>query len=177
MRRFLSAVLAMAIAITSLQGCYGKMALTRKVYQVNGEVHDKFVRSLVTWVFVIVPVYGVSALADFIVFNTIEFWSGKNPIAAGEKDFQYAENGDTFKVHASKKGDTVNYVINRYRGTTYRDTLSIDWDTKSGNSSATLRDAGIVTEFQAVRAKGGVEVTASEKGYPNRTPETVAFYR
>jgi hypothetical protein len=161
MKRILSAILAVAIAMVSLQGCYGKMALTRKVYQVNGEVHDKYLRSLVTWVFIIVPVYGVSALADFILFNTIEFWSGKNPVASGEKNFQYTENGQRYQVNARKSGDTVCYKIDRYKGTNYLDSLSINWDTKSGNSVATLLQSGIATEYQAIRVKDSVQVLSS----------------
>ena len=31
--------------------------------------------------FWIVPVYEISALADVLVINSIEFWSGSNPVA------------------------------------------------------------------------------------------------
>ncbi|HBG04897.1 MAG: hypothetical protein A2075_01785 [Geobacteraceae bacterium GWC2_58_44] len=173
MKRIISAVLAMAIVMVSLQGCYGKMSLTRKVYKLNGEVSDKYLRSFVTWVFVLAPVYTASVLADFILFNTIEFWSGKNPIAAGEKNFQYSENGQTYKINARKSGDTITYRINHYNGDTYLDTLSIDWDTKSGNSRATLHESGKVTEFQAILEKGVVRVLSSVQGVPSRAPETV----
>jgi hypothetical protein len=167
----------MAIVMVSLQGCYGKMALTRKVYHVNGEISDKFVRSLVTWAFVIAPVYAVSVLADFILFNTIEFWSGKNPIAQGEKSFQYTENGATYRVNARKSGDMVTYVINHYQGANYLDTLSIDWDTRSGNSTATLQAAGKVTLFQAIREKGSVRVVTSGQPFVNRMPEMGMLYK
>ncbi|MBJ6724221.1 DUF3332 domain-containing protein [Geomesophilobacter sediminis] len=177
MKRIISAVLAMAVALTSLQGCYGKMALTRKVYRINGEVQNKYLRSLVSWVFIIVPVYGVSALVDFIVFNTIEFWSGSNPIGATEKDFQYAENGERFQIKARKSGDVVTYVIDHYRGSTYLDTMAINWNVKNGNSAATMSQAGKVTEFQATLKKGGVEVASSSEVAGSRVPETVAFYK
>jgi hypothetical protein len=177
MKRFSSLVIAMVIATTTLQGCYGKMALTRKVYHVNGEVQNKYARSLVTWAFVIVPVYAVSALADFIVFNTIEFWSGNNLIGEGEKNFQYSENGETYRVNARKNGATVLYVINHYRGEQHIDTLSINWDTKSGNSQATLVEAGKVTAFDAIRENGGVRVATSGQLGTVRALESVAFYR
>ena len=167
MKRLISAVLAMAVAMVSLQGCYGKMALTKKVYKLNGEVSDKYLRSLVTWVFVIVPVYGVSALADFVLFNTIEFWSGNNPIASAEKEFQYSENGQTYKVHAR----------NHYSGDTYLDTLAIVWDTSSGNSKATLHQSGKVTEYLAVMDKGGVRVTSSADGHMSRMLATAMLHR
>jgi len=170
-------LVSLSIAMLSLQGCYGKMALTKKVYALNGSVQDKFVRSLVTWAFVIVPVYGVSALVDFVLFNTIEFWSGKNPVAQGEKDFKYAANGETYQVHATKSGDKVNYQISCYQGTTFRNTLSIDWNVKTGNSSAILNDKAGCTEFFAVRDKDGIIVTKREKGSLSQVPEMVAQYR
>lgn len=176
MKRITAAVLAMAIAMVSLQGCYGKMALTKKVYRVNGEVQDKYLRSLVSWVFIIVPVYGIAALADFVLFNTIEFWTGDNPVTLGEKNFQYSENGDTYKISARKNGDTVHYTFNRYRGETYLDTLSIDWNVKSGNSVASLSQSGNVTQYQATRAQGGVQVTSSGDAV-NMGQESVAFYK
>jgi len=163
--------------LVSLQGCYGKMALTRKVYQVNGQVSEKHLRSLVTWAFILVPVYGISALADFIVFNTIEFWTGNNPVAQGEKNFQYTENDQTYRVKARKSGETVTYVIDRYRGGAYLDTLSINWDARSGNSAATLLRSGNSTKFQAVRENGTVRLTSSAPMLGNPGREAVTLYR
>ncbi|UPU36701.1 DUF3332 domain-containing protein [Geomonas paludis] len=177
MKRITAALLAMVMAMVSLQGCYGKMALTKKVYQVNGQVGDKFLRSLVTWAFIIVPVYQVSALVDFVVFNTIEFWSGRNPVAQGEKAFQYSENGDTFRVHAHKSGDVLRYTFNRYHGDTYLDTLTVDWNVKTGNSVAVLREGNDVMQFQAIRSKGGVQVTTSTPGALNPGGQIAALYQ
>jgi hypothetical protein len=176
-KRFTAMLVSLSIAMLSLQGCYGKMALTKKVYALNGEVNDKFVRSLVTWAFIFVPVYGVSALVDFVLFNTIEFWTGRNPVAQGEKDFKYTSGGESFEIHAKKTGTTVNYLITHYKGNQHLDTMSINWDIKSGNSAATLTDSAKTTEYRAVREKGGVTVTQTEKGSPNRMPEMVAQYR
>lgn len=166
MKRIISAVLAMAVAMVSLQGCYGKMALTKKVYRLNGEVSDKYLRSLVTWIFVLAPVYTASVLADFILFNTIEFWSGNNPIASGEKSFQYTENGESYRINARKSGDRVIYRISHYKGDTYLDTLTINWDISSGDSYATLHQGSKVTEFQARVEKGVVQVVSSERMAP-----------
>ncbi|MCM0083533.1 DUF3332 domain-containing protein [Geomonas sp. Red32] len=175
MNRMISLTLALAIAMTSLQGCYGKFALTRKVYQVNGEVQDKFLRSLVTWVFIIVPVYGVSALADFVVFNTIEFWSGKNPVAEGEKEFQYTDKADTYHVKATKHGDQVSYLIDHYRSGSHVDTMAINWNAKSGQSQATLDQHGKITDFLAFVEKGGVRVQSGTGMAANEATDT--FYR
>lgn len=175
-KKIIMLLFAAGVAGTSLQGCYGKMALTRKVYKINGEVENKYIRSLVSWVFIIVPVYGVSALADFILFNTIEFWSGDNPVASGAKEFNYAENGQNFRIKASKTGDNVSYRVDHYRGTQHVDTLCIAWDVKSGKSQAVLAEADKVTAFVAAPEKGGVKVTSSDRmGHGGL--ESVALYR
>ena len=61
-------------------GCYGTFPLTKAVYKFNGECSDnKWVQSVVMWVLVIIPVYGIATLGDAIVCNLIEFWTG-NPV-------------------------------------------------------------------------------------------------
>jgi hypothetical protein len=116
---FLALILAVAIPAT---GCFGKFALVRKVYGFNASVGDKFLRSLVTWVFVIVPVYSLSTLVDFVIFNTIEFWTGSNPVDSGKLS---AVQGDTtivsnrriengkaiLEFKAYKKGELLNTVV------------------------------------------------------------------
>jgi hypothetical protein len=63
-------------------GCFGRFETVRKVYSFNQGVHpDKWVRWAVFVGMMIVPVYGSAALFDMIFANTVEFWSGKNPMA------------------------------------------------------------------------------------------------
>jgi hypothetical protein len=149
MKRSVACLVALTLALASLSGCYGKFALTRKIYAVNGEVKEKYLRSLVTWAFIIAPVYGVAALADFILFNTIEFWSGNNPVAVNEKNFLYSAAEDKYYVKASKTGETVHYAITHYRTGNYLDSLVIAWDLKTGSSTASYRQPDKTTEFVA----------------------------
>lgn len=134
MKRILTGAVAALLAISTLSGCYGNFALTRKVYQANGQVGDKFLRSGLTWVLVILPVYGLAALVDFVLFNTVEFWSGTNPVLAAEKDLQFAQGDDSFQIHARKSGDFIDYTIQHYNKTGLVDTTRISWDSKSGTS-------------------------------------------
>ena len=60
--------------------CIGKFALTHKVLGWNHQISNKFVNELVFVGFWILPIYEISALADLLVINSIEFWSGSNPI-------------------------------------------------------------------------------------------------
>ena len=158
MKKTLTILALLMFATSTLNGCYGKFALTKKIYQVNGEVKDKYLRSALTWAFVIVPVYGVAALADFIAFNTIEFWKGTNPLTAGDASFRYAQAGQVFDIHAHKSGEVLTYAIDRYDGPRYVDSMTITWNTRSGDSLVAHRAAGRTTTYLASRRGDGVEV-------------------
>ncbi len=75
--------LCAASAAAPLAGCYGSFTLTKKLHRWNGSLGNKFAESAVMWALVIIPVYELSLLGDFLLFNLIEFWSGKNPVAGG----------------------------------------------------------------------------------------------
>ena len=78
---FLSAAMA-ALLCSSMTSCMGKFALTRNLYAWNDQVSNKFINEIVFVAFWILPVYEVCGLADLLVLNTIEFWSGDNPMTA-----------------------------------------------------------------------------------------------
>jgi hypothetical protein len=71
-----------AAAVLGTSGCFGSFNLTRKLYGFNKDVSkEKFVRELVFLGLNIVPIYGVAGLIDAVVANTVEFWTGENPIS------------------------------------------------------------------------------------------------
>lgn len=77
---------AAAVAVALLtSGCFGSFTLTRKVYHFNETVSsDRWVRELAFLLMAWVPVYSISSLADAIVFNSIEFWTGSNPLTTAD---------------------------------------------------------------------------------------------
>jgi len=76
-------LLALQVGLT---GCFGRFALTRKVYGLNQSINDKWLRTIATFVLVVAPVYGACAFVDWALFNTIEFWGGRNPIDGVNSD-------------------------------------------------------------------------------------------
>lgn len=85
-RKHLTVALILALAGTMLtSSCIGSFGMTNKVLAWNRQVSTKFVNELVFVAFWILPVYEVTALADLLVVNSIEFWSGSNPMASGKK--------------------------------------------------------------------------------------------
>ncbi len=80
---FTVAVVALACGSLLTTSCIGSFALSNKLLTWNKQIDNKFVNELVFFAFWILPVYEVSMLADVVVFNSIEFWSGSNPVAQG----------------------------------------------------------------------------------------------
>lgn len=81
-----AAALAVILALSqSNLACFGSFNLTRKLWTFNNTVSDsKWLKWLLYLAFSIVPVYGIAVFADALVLNSIEFWSGKNPVTANE---------------------------------------------------------------------------------------------
>ena len=85
-----------------LSSCIGKFALTNKVLTWNKTVGNKFVNELVFIAFWVLPVYEVTAVDDLLIINSIEFWSGDNPVACGTKKID-TDHG-TYLVKCDGKG-------------------------------------------------------------------------
>lgn len=141
--RVVSAILLAAFLGTTT-ACYGPFNLTRNIYKWNGqvkgtsEIQAKWMRELVFLGLVILPVYSLSLLADAVIFNSIQFWTGDNPIKAGQVEdnenirvvrmgditaimtiaedaakihVEYAKSGHVYKTaEIVKDGDTYQFV-------------------------------------------------------------------
>lgn len=118
--------------------CIGSFGLFNRLNSWNQSVGTKFVNELVFLAFNILPVYGVAYFADALVINSIEFWSGSNPMA---------NVGDVKKV----KGENGNYLVktleNGYSITKEGETASMDliydkeantWNVVANGESAEL---------------------------------------
>ncbi len=102
--RLIAMSMALLFAASSFS-CYGKFQLTRKIYTWNGTLGNKWVNSIVMWVLIIIPVYGIGSFVDLLILNTIEFWTGSNPMSMGpdEKETQLvAANGNEYEVTATQ---------------------------------------------------------------------------
>ena len=80
MKRIIAWVV-LAAFLAANTGCYGSFSLTKKVYKWNGSLGNKWLNTIVFWVFNILPVYDIAVFVDVVVLNLIEFWVGSNPLA------------------------------------------------------------------------------------------------
>jgi hypothetical protein len=108
MKKIKSVLLAIVFLTVSLSqySCIGSFQLTNNLYSWNkNDVGGKWGQELVFLAFIIIPVYSVALLADGIVLNSIEFWTGRNPLAMnpGEVDSKIVQHGDNiYRLTAEK---------------------------------------------------------------------------
>ncbi len=99
-KRIISAVAILLASSMMFTSCIGSFGLTNKVRTWNQSISNKFVNELVFIAFWVLPVYEITGVADILVINTIEFWSGDNPVAKNEtkvidgKDAKYLVKQD-----------------------------------------------------------------------------------
>jgi hypothetical protein len=162
MRRFSlrrAAILSVAaLGLASSTACFGSFQLTRKVYAFNkGVSQDKWVQELAFLALNIVPVYGLASFADAVFANTVEFWTGTNPVASARtvrpdgtalvQTGRTDANGKTMVIDEVKDGETLSSttitthnesetvtVVTRFKdGRTFTKTLA-----RQANGSVTL---------------------------------------
>lgn len=115
-RKYFKVSVALMLACSMMMtSCIGSFSLTSKLLNWNHSISNKFVNELVFVVFWVLPVYEVSALADVLVLNSIEFWSGTNPIA--EQTYEIEGNDAKYLCHVSQKGYE---ITRRDNGETFR---------------------------------------------------------
>lgn len=170
-KKGLALTLALAIGLTSFQGCIGNFVVSRKILNWNQSLSNKYVNELVFILMFIIPVYEVSFVVDFLVLNSLEFWTGKNPLAMqpGEVETKYiAKDGVKYKLEVSRN----RYHIIQLEGPHMGDSLDIIYnpDTKTwclGNGKEIKRMAQFM-DNQDVRVfkKDGTSVTISSRLLP-----------
>lgn len=102
----ISAALIIALAGSMMcTSCIGSFTLTNKLLTWNQNISNKAVNEIVFFAFWVLPVYEVSALADVLVLNSIEFWSGDNPVACGKSIIE-GQDG-RYLVECDGKGYTI----------------------------------------------------------------------
>ena len=92
-KKFLPVAAVILAGSLALPSCIGSFALSNKVLAWNQTIDNKFVNELVFIALWIVPVYEVSMFIDSVVINSIEFWTGSNPMEAGVVKQVQGENG------------------------------------------------------------------------------------
>jgi uncharacterized protein DUF3332 len=113
-------VFVLVCFLTVTSACYGPFNMTRNVYHWNssikgsGEVNEKWMKEIVFFGMIIIPVYMFSALLDAFIFNSIQFWTGDNPVKSTDTGAtRVVRLGEiTVTMDESDRGTTVTYERN-----------------------------------------------------------------
>ena len=131
--------------------CIGSFGLHSRLVSWNQSIGNKFVNELVFLALNISPVYGVCYFADAVIINSIEFWSGSNPMASV---------GDIKKVQGENGNYLVETLENGYSITKEGDetaSMELIYD-KSLNTWNVVAD-GVSTELVRLNNDGTAQMT------------------
>ena len=155
-------VLAMA-ALLPLESCIGSFALTKKVLTWNHQVGNKFVNELVFIAFCILPVYEITSLADILVINSIEFWSGENPVVAQTKVIDGKDA--RYLVKSDANGYTITNLSDKSVVRLNFDQMSRSWSVEHNGTETTFMTFVDDTHVQMIAPGGGfTTVELNEQG-------------
>lgn len=104
--KFAAVLLSASLMLSS---CIGSFSLTNKVKDWNEGLGDKFVNELVFIAMHVIPVYPLSIMADAVVLNSIEFWTGSSALAKKENSTKIVKNQKGENVAITSCAD--GYVI------------------------------------------------------------------
>lgn len=72
-------LIASVLSLGLFSACLGPNKYWNKLHDWNTTANEnRWVNEGIFLVFTIIPVYGITYLADIVVFNSIEWWSGKD---------------------------------------------------------------------------------------------------
>jgi hypothetical protein len=99
--RTIALIGSLAVVSVTASACIGRMAVTREVSKFNLSVTDeKWGRELTFFVLHVIPVYPLAYMADIWIVNSLEFWTGENPVSgedrlarAGERRIERGADG------------------------------------------------------------------------------------
>ncbi|WP_412498780.1 DUF3332 domain-containing protein [Shewanella indica] len=101
---------------SQLAGCMGQMGLSGMLTKGNlSAVDNRYGRAGLY--LLLAPVYGITAAADLFIFNSIEFWTGKNPITGKSPALVDMPADAVFKINHKLDKDLTTAPVKLSRAT------------------------------------------------------------
>jgi len=142
-------LVTLLLFVLAVSGCYGEFHLTKALYKFNGEIKvdgspqaNRVAQSAIMVLLVIIPVYQLAALADAVILNSIEFWTGKNPMTSDAEPtgrtvykgneryvqtFVRSASAKEMRIEYFKEGRQVNTVTIRQESDSPVVTADVRW--------------------------------------------------
>lgn len=159
-----SALLLAATLTTS--SCVGSFGLFNKLASWNKKATgSKFLNEIIF--IVISPAYAVCTVADVLVLNTVEFWSGSNPMAqVGKTQEVMGKDGRYYAVKTLRDG----YEVKSPDG----DVVRFTYDKKTDSWSQ--EQDGKKTEIFRFNADGTIQARLQDGRSLRLTPDAAGVY-
>jgi hypothetical protein len=111
LRRAIAVAVIAAFLPLSTVGCFGKFELTKKLYRYNEDFNeDKWMQEVLF--LVLSFFYGGAIVLDAIVFNSLEFWTGKNPVLASNGATQTVTDAEGRHITMTRvDADTLSITV------------------------------------------------------------------
>jgi hypothetical protein len=105
-RHVIAVTLVCASTLFGSSGCFGSFWTLSRLYHWNSTVEEnKFARWGIFVATMVVPIYPSAAIFDMIFTNTVEFWTGRNPMAANDGTTRMVHTEDGEDVSMSLRDD------------------------------------------------------------------------
>ena len=160
-----SALFLAATLLTS--SCVGSFSLFNRVAKWNTHAtSSKFLNEII---FILIsPAYAVCSVADLLVLNTIEFWSGSNPMAqkVGTTQEVQGKDGRYYAVTTLKDG----YEVKNPEG----ETIRFVYDKKT-DSWSQIQD-GKKTEIFRFNEDGTIQANLQNGNSIRVTPDAAGLF-
>ena len=161
----LKSFLLIMIASVVMSSCIGSFGLFNKVLDWNKDATgNKFLNELIF--IVISPAYVLCGTADLLVLNTIEFWSGSNPLAenVGKTESIMGSDGKLYAVTTLKDGYEIKDADGNVMNFTYNEKDNTWAVEKDGTTTVLLKMKG--NDTAQIYLPGGktMDVTLDKQG-------------
>jgi hypothetical protein len=151
-------LVASAVVLSFLaSGCIGSFVAFNKLRTWNQTAtNEKWVNEVIFLGLHFIPVYGIAAFADIIIFNSIEFWTGENPMEKAT----FSMDGDKKVVQKFSRDDNGRHMqVLYYEKEELKHTLSLHQMTGSSTLTGQLAwTDGRTEEFLVQAQDQGVQV-------------------
>ena len=115
-KKLIISLLILSVFLTG--NCFGKFSLVRKFYDITSDITfgqqgkmGGLIKSIFMIIFLFIPVYGISAFVDIILFNLIEFWTDKNPLAINEKANEELVSNNGTSITKKINGNRMDLIV------------------------------------------------------------------
>lgn len=150
-----------------VSSCVGSFQLTHKLAMWNTRATDtKFLNEIIF--LLISPAYAVCGVVDALVINSMEFWSGSNPLAKNEGKTQnvMGQDGRYYAVTTLKNG----YEIKKPDG----EIMKFLYDNKTDSWSQVVD--GKTTEIFRFNDDGTIQASLPDGGNITVSPDAAGLF-